>query len=75
MLYDWLLGSISQTVYANLLHAQIPKEQKRLYGLTVFFALLGSSSIKAFLKMLVKLAPVLWILSDCKLRHHAGSEL
>ncbi len=36
---------------------QIPKAQKKTANLTVFFALLGSGSIKAARKMLNKLTP------------------
>jgi len=39
--------SISSTFYAQVLHALIPKMQKKTDGLTVFFALLGSACIKA----------------------------
>ena len=35
------------------------RKHKKLLDLTVFFALLGSSSVKAALKMLVKLTPLL----------------
>jgi len=37
---------------------QIPKAEKDTDDLTVFFALLGSMSVKAALKTLVKLTPV-----------------
>jgi len=42
--------SISPTVYEQLLHPQIPKAQKDTNDLTIFFALLGSSLIKAACK-------------------------
>jgi len=51
------LGSNSPTFYEQLLHTQIPKSTKKTDGLTVFFALLGSSLIKAARKMLMKLTP------------------
>jgi len=51
------LGSISPTFYSKLLLAHIPKAQKRTDSLTVFFALLGSSYIKAARRTLMKLAP------------------
>jgi hypothetical protein len=40
-----------------LLCAQIPKEQKKIDSLTLFFALLGSGHIKAERKMLVNATP------------------
>jgi len=46
--------SISPTIYEELFCAQIPKVQKNVDDLTVFFALVGSLSVKAALKMLVK---------------------
>jgi len=45
--------SISPTFYAQILHAQIPKEQKKTDGLTVFFELLGSTCVKGDCKMLI----------------------
>ena len=49
--------SISPTFYEQLLCTKIPKAQKKLLNLTVFFALLGSVRIKAALRTLVKLTP------------------
>jgi len=43
------LGSISPTFYEELLHAQIPKAQKKTDGLTVFSALFGGALVKALL--------------------------
>jgi len=43
--------------YKQLLHMQISKAQKDTDDLTFFFALLGSSSVKAARKTLVKLTP------------------
>jgi len=51
------LGQISATFYEQLLHAQIPKAQKKTDSMTVFFALLESAHIKAVRKMLVKSTP------------------
>jgi len=51
------LGSISPTLYEQLLDAQIPKGQKKTVKLSSFFALLGSAPIKAACRMLVKLTP------------------
>jgi len=48
-------GSISSMFYVQLLRAQILK--KHTDDLTVFFTLLGSTSVKASRKMLVKLTP------------------
>jgi hypothetical protein len=48
------LVSISSIFYEQLLLPQIPKAQKNSQA---FFALLGSASIKALSKMLVKLTP------------------
>ena len=45
-------GSISPTFYEQLLHTQIPKEQK-----SCLFALLESACVKAAQRMLVKLTP------------------
>jgi len=50
-------GSISPTFYAQLLRSQIPKALKDTYDLTIFFALLGSTSIKVVRKMLMNLSP------------------
>jgi len=47
-------GSISSTFYVQLLHAQIPKVQKDTNELTVFFTLLGSTSVKVSCKTLIK---------------------
>ncbi len=43
--------------YEQLLRAQIPKAQKKIDNLTVFFALLGSALVKAALRTLMKLTP------------------
>jgi hypothetical protein len=48
----WL---ILPTFYTQLLHMQIPNEQKYTVNPSVFFALLGSGLVKALSKMLVKL--------------------
>ena len=53
-----IMGSISSTFYEQLLRSQIPKAQKRLSSQLAFFALLGSASVKAACRMLVKLTPV-----------------
>jgi len=50
--------SISSTFYEQLLHAQIPKAQKKTDNLTVFFALSGSVCVKAAHRMLIKLTPI-----------------
>ena len=50
-------GQFHQHVYEQILCLQIPKTQKKLLNLTVFFALLGSARVKAACKMLVKLTP------------------
>jgi len=39
-------GAISPTFYMKLLHAQIPKAQKKI-KLSIFFLLLGSALVKA----------------------------
>jgi len=51
------LGSISPSFYKQLLHAQIPKVQKKIDNLTVFFVLSGSASVKAAHRALMKLTP------------------
>ncbi len=51
------LASISSTFYIQLLHLQILKALKYTDDLTIFFTLLGSTSVKAALKTLVKLTP------------------
>ena len=48
-------GSISPTFYKQLLCMQIQKAQKKTFKLSRFFALLGSTSVKAACRMLVKL--------------------
>jgi len=48
---------ISLAFYKQLLHAKIPKVQKYINDLTVFFALLDSVPAKAACKMLVKSTP------------------
>ncbi len=48
---------ISPTFYVQLLHVQILKAQKDTAMLSVFFVLLGSTHVKAALKMLVKSTP------------------
>ncbi len=50
-------GSISSTFYVQLLRLQIPKALKDTYDLTVFFTLLGSTSVKAVRRTLMKLTP------------------
>jgi len=60
-MYDVIMddqGSISPMFYEQLLHLQIPKVQKKLLDLTVFFALLVSACIKAARRTLMKLNPV-----------------
>jgi len=47
-------GSISSTFNIQLLRTQIPKAYKDTDDLTVFFTLLGSKSLKASRKTLVK---------------------
>jgi hypothetical protein len=47
-------GLISSTFHLQLLCTQIPKVQERLTARLYFFALLGSSHVKASSKMLVK---------------------
>jgi len=49
--------SISSTIYAQLIHAQIPKAKKKTVKSSIFFVHLGSAPIKAALKMLVKSFP------------------
>jgi len=44
-------------LYVQLLRTQIPKALKDTNDITVFFTLLGSTSVKAAQKMLVKLTP------------------
>jgi len=51
-------GSILSTFYAQLLHAQITKAQKRESSYQCLFALLLSACPKAATKMLVKFTPV-----------------
>jgi len=48
------LVSISSTFYQQLLHAQIPKAQKKTVNLLVFWALLGSVQTKAAHRMQMK---------------------
>jgi len=50
------LGSISPMFYSKFLNAQIPNAKKRV-RLSIFFTLLGSTSVKAASKTLVKLTP------------------
>jgi hypothetical protein len=47
--------SISSTFNEQLLRLQIPKAQKKLLDLTVFFMLLVSASVKAAGRKLMKL--------------------
>jgi len=49
--------SISSTFYLQLLNAQIPKAQKIIVNLSVFFTLLGYLHVKDACKMLVKSTP------------------
>jgi len=56
-MFYFLQELISPTFYDQLSRSKIPKAQKDTYDLTVFFVLLGSSSVKAEHKMLVKLTP------------------
>jgi len=51
------LVSISSMFCKQLLHAQIPKVQKKTFNLTVFFALSRSARIRAARRMLMKLTP------------------
>ncbi len=50
-------GSISSTFYEQLLRSKIPKVKKIQSSCQSFFALLGSMSVKAVRKTLVKLTP------------------
>jgi len=50
--------SISPKFYKQLLCTKIPKELKDTDDVAVFFALLGSVSVKADCKTLVKFTPV-----------------
>ena len=49
--------SISSTFYEQLLRLQTPKAQKKTVKSSSFSALLGSASVKAARRMLVKLTP------------------
>jgi hypothetical protein len=51
----YLLGLISPTFYAQFLRAQIPKAQKHIVKLSVFFVLLETVHINAACKTLMKL--------------------
>jgi len=55
----WHLESISPTFYEQLVQTCRSQSAKKTESLTVFFALLGSASIKASSKMLVKSTP--WV--------------
>jgi hypothetical protein len=57
VLYDWLLGTISPTFYAQLLNTKIPKLQKIQSVVSPFCLLLGSSHEKAGHRTLMKLTP------------------
>jgi len=46
--------SISPTFYVQLLHSKVPKAPNDTADLTVFFAHLGSVSVKAVHSMLMK---------------------
>jgi len=50
-------GIFHQHVYAQLLSAQIPQEQKDMSSHKCLFTLLGSLRAKAACKMLMKLTP------------------
>jgi len=50
----WKNGKPLGVNFTNVLHAQIPKVQKRLIAWLYFFALMGSVCVKADCKMLVK---------------------
>ncbi len=50
----WNWGSISSTFYVQLLRSQIPKALKDTDDLTVFYTLLGSTSVKDVCKTLVR---------------------
>jgi len=53
--YYFHQGSISATIYKQLLPKQILKAQKKTVKLSVFLALLGSALVKAACRMLMKL--------------------
>jgi len=59
--------SISPIIYEELFSAQIPKVQKDMDDLTVFFAVVGSLSVKAACEMLLKTTP------GCKFVEHNHS--
>jgi len=52
-----LLVSISSTFYVQLLQLVDPKSVKKIDNLAVFFTLLGSASVKAVPRTLMKLSP------------------
>jgi hypothetical protein len=66
-------GSISPRFYETLLHGQIPKVQKKMEGLIVFFfAILQYECVMAECKILVKSTPdenILVLLLDHVLMH------
>jgi len=45
--------------YVQLFRLKIPKAQKKTVNLSVFFALLGSASVKAARRKLMKLTPAI----------------
>ena len=57
--------------YEQLLRSQIPKIAKKLLNLTVFFALLGSTSTKAARRTLVKLTPEYWMEVESESRNRS----
>jgi len=64
--------SISLAFYTHLLFAQFPRAQKDTDGLTVFFAHLGSVSVKAACKTLMKLISGCQVLFEEMSHEHQG---
>ena len=62
------LESISSTCLRAAFYAHRSSKHKKLFDLTVFFALLGSAHVKAACNMLVKLTPS----SSSNLKHAAA---
>ena len=58
-LFQYLPGVNITNVLRAAFTLKDPKSAKKLLNLTVFFALLGSASVKAARKMMVKLIPEL----------------
>ena len=50
-------GSISSTCFHTAFTHEDPKSKKKMFDMTVFFALLGYLSVKVASKMMVKLTP------------------